>query len=459
MATAMATVSAAATGGRGWPFGMPDATEVDDHGYVMEEFLATGVATRLETVDGQPGGADGRWVTTQIDPRPFTTRFVVIRPREPSAANGAVVVNWQNVTAGIDVGRPTGREIWRGYTWVGITAQKVALTGLNGTTGLPDWDPERYGSLEHPGDPYAYAIFTAVARAVGCGRARRPVDPLDGLDVTTVIATGASQSASRLGSYINGAHQHEEFFDAFLPTVHWGVCPPPDEPRATVTATGDIVGTQRMRDDQGVPVLVVNSETEAWSMFPVRQPDTETYRFWEIAGGAHSGDRPIGQLEALLARDQVVRFGGLDAPNPTANTLDWSYVLDAALRGAARWAGDGTPPPSFDRIEMAYGDPLRSIERDELGGARGGLRLPEVDVPVAVQLGVNTAPDMLLKLSGERRPIPRDELRSRYGDADGYMRRYRDAAQRAVESGAVLADDLTELEGHGQQLASAAGLR
>jgi hypothetical protein len=52
-------------------------------------------------------------------------------------------------------------------------------------------------------------------------------------------------------------------------------------------------------------ILVVNSETEAWSMYPVRQPDSATYRFWEIAGGAHGGNRMMEDLPPVLGRDDV----------------------------------------------------------------------------------------------------------------------------------------------------------
>ena len=81
----------------------------------------------------------------------------------------------------------------------------------------------------------------------------------------------------------------------------------------------------------------------------------------------------MNELQTVLARDGVVLAGGLDAVNTTANTLDWSYVRDAALRAVVRWAHDGTPPPAFERIELTYGDPLTSIEHDHLGLARGGL--------------------------------------------------------------------------------------
>jgi hypothetical protein len=46
-------------------------------------------------------------------------------------------------------------------------------------------------------------------------------------------------------------------------------------------------GTRFIRDDLGIPIFVVNSELEASSYFPVRQEDTDTFRYWESAGICH----------------------------------------------------------------------------------------------------------------------------------------------------------------------------
>ena len=79
--------------------------------------------------------------------------------------------------------------------------------------GLRRMDPERYGDLHHPGDAFAYDIFTQVARGL-----RSPVelDPLDGLEVERVLAVGESQSAFTLTTYVNGVQPLTEQFDGFL---------------------------------------------------------------------------------------------------------------------------------------------------------------------------------------------------------------------------------------------------
>ena len=59
-------------------------------------------------------------------------------------------------------------------------------------------------------------------------------------------------------------------------------------------------GGNLLRDDLGVPVFVINSELEAIACYPVRQPDTDTFRHWEFRHQPHIGAghaRSSGQAE------------------------------------------------------------------------------------------------------------------------------------------------------------------
>jgi hypothetical protein len=49
------------------------------------------------------------------------------------------------------------------------------------------------------------------------------VDPMGGLKVGNLIATGASQSGARIVAYINGISPKERVFDAFLPLIIGGM--------------------------------------------------------------------------------------------------------------------------------------------------------------------------------------------------------------------------------------------
>ena len=103
----------------------------------------------------------------------------MLRPVDPTCFNHTVLLNWQNVSAGYEQRRPErGRALpglrlgWsqragdravRTTTWHGSS-------GAASARGMVDEDPERYGMLQHPGDPDSFDIFADAARVVGPGR-------------------------------------------------------------------------------------------------------------------------------------------------------------------------------------------------------------------------------------------------------------------------------------------------
>jgi hypothetical protein len=140
--SAVARGSGPVTGGKGWPFGSP--LNVAKYGCVLEEFLIEGVAQSYEPAPGTTIGLDGKWSVKPADTAEYRTRMYVVRPSDPARFNGVVVVNWQNVTAGVDLGAPSPHEMRNGYAWVGVTTQRVAIEGqpsltpgMADTKGLP----------------------------------------------------------------------------------------------------------------------------------------------------------------------------------------------------------------------------------------------------------------------------------------------------------------------------------
>ena len=210
-------------GSKGWVFGgtMVDLAAV---GYVEDEFFLDGTATRYRMVGGGDPGRDGRWDVEASEEAPYRTRIVVLRPEDPAAFNGTVLVCWNNVTAGYDGYSGDNAEILQGgYAHVAVTCQKAGAHGFDDTPqGLTTWDPERYGSISIPSDDYSFDIFTQAGRAVGPGRAREPVDPMGGLDVHWLVAYGASQSAGRLGTYVNAIQPLAGVYDGFILSLYFG---------------------------------------------------------------------------------------------------------------------------------------------------------------------------------------------------------------------------------------------
>ncbi len=375
----------------------------------------------------------------------------IVRPSEPDRFNGVVVVNWQNVTSGIDLGMPP-QEIYEGYAWVGVSAQRVSIAGqpsigkeFPATRGLPDADPERYGTLHHPGDQHSYDIFSQAARLLGPDRAPDGPDPLGDLVPRLVLASGGSQSAIRLGAYLNLAHQRDRVFDGFLLIGHWGMCSyPPDQ---TVmesfmpAGSGLTGGSSRIRDDSGTPILVLCSESEAPHMYPVRQPDTDTFRHWEMAGTAHAAGAALEAMaETMEGVELRANLGGI-----LNNQIDWDYVSDASLRHLVRWVAHGEAPPRFPLIDIEADERGRAVfARDAWGNATGGMRLPEIEAATGRHRGTNAA-GPAGALMGETIPFTAAELEGRYTDRAGYVAAYSTALDALMSAGLDVAPEADRL--------------
>lgn len=410
-------------------------------GYVCEEFLLEGTAVAYQHLgEGRPDAA-GRWAVDEIGEGAYRTRILVVRPTEADGFNGTVLLHWMNVSAGREIERPEDDELYRGYAWVGVSVQEVGLYGAPWgaggggrrapALGLIDADPERYSTLFHPGEAGSFSIFTQAARAVGPGRnpPNGAVDPLGGLDVQRVIATGGSQSAMRLASYINGIHPTDRAVDGFLLTVWEGRMPLIDE--------GPVALGMRsmLRNDLDVPVMIVNSEFEASQGAAVDMPDSNRLRVWEVTGTGHGHWRK--------PKLPVSSRGW--SPNP----VSWKPVERAAIRAMHRWVSGGEPAPSQLRIAKESDG---SILRDSLGIAQAGVRLPEISVPIGEYRGASFRTGFGA-LYGGFRPFTPHEIGALYPSRDIYRHAWELAVTQLIEAETMLAEDAQDARGRGRAIA------
>ena len=399
-------------------------------GYVESEYVATGTATCYRS-DAQPG--DGRWRLEPGDQAAFATRVVLRRPADPAAFSGTLVAEWLNVSSGQDSAPDwtyVSEEILRrGHAWVGVSAQYVGVEGglasvttELGSPGLKGNDPVRYAGLHHPGDAYAFDVFTQVAGAV------RGLVP--DLDVECLLAMGESQSAVALTTYVNGVHALAPTFDGFLIHSRGGVAAPLGE-RAKGLVMDEVLrgAPVKVRDDLDVPVHVVVTEGDLFdriAFLPARQPDTSTFRLWEIAGTSHADGFIIGDFEEVL---------GCEVP---VNRGQQAFVVRAALRHLDRWARGGDPPPAAPRLETTDD----GFVHDDNGNVRGGVRTPRVDAPVEVLSGRPwPGASVACRLFGSTIALPVARLQELYSDREAYLAAYTRAADAAISAGFLLAED------------------
>ena len=391
-------------------------------GYVEEEYFFSGEAERY-AADGELG-EDGRWEVTVAGTAPFTSRLVVAPCRSGRLQRrgpGRVVQRDQR-----DRRRPRGgysaEEILReGHVWVGVSAQVI---GARGPMGLVRSDPERYGSIVHPGEEYSFDIFTTGAQAVldPAGPA-----PLGALRPAKIIAAGFSQSASYLTAYLDAVHPVAGVFDGFL--VHGPLATAPG-----VDAIGSLM--PRIRTDLAEPTMLFVTETDltVYSYHAARQPDSDSVRTWEVAGAAHADAHLIEQVYGRA--DMVGACGGAINDGPHHQTLK------AALHHLMAWVVDGTPPPEAPRIEVREGPnaaPGVVIKRDERGNALGGLRTPPVDVPVAALSGDPIPGGAgFCSAFGSTTPFDEATLAELYPTHEAYVDAYTSSLEATVAAGFIL---------------------
>jgi hypothetical protein len=436
-------------GGAGAPFIASTFFDLAQVGYERAEFFLTGTAAAY--VNAGALGTDGRWTVAPAATAAYKTRIVVHRPCDPARFNGTVVVEWLNVSGGLDSAPDwiTGHtELVRsGYAWVGVSAQAVGVQGGPSPLGLPpmplkDIDPVRYATLVHPGDSFSYDIFSQAAQAI-----RRPAGtkPLADLEVAAVIGAGESQSAIRMVTYVNAVHPVARIYDGFLVHSRAGAAAPLSEDPLPPIAVPEGVP---IRTDLDVPVLTFQTETDLTLLNSVvaRQQDTARLRLWEVAGTAHAdtytvavggadlGDSPA-VADLVLTRKPVPIFD-LECPRPI-NSGPQHWVLKAALAALNDWVRRGAPPPIAPRLEVANG----AIVRDAHGNARGGIRTPQVDVPIATLSGDPQPGSLFASLFGSTEPFDREKLARLYPSHDAYTAAFHAATDRAVRAGFILPAD------------------
>src|ERR1035437_7440957 len=100
-------------------------------GYTQSEYFLSGNATGYEPVGAL--NSDGKWNVTPAPHADYKTRSVVYRPTVAAKFNGTVVVEWLNVSGGLDAGpdwiMAQNELIRQGYAWVGVSAQKAGIDG------------------------------------------------------------------------------------------------------------------------------------------------------------------------------------------------------------------------------------------------------------------------------------------------------------------------------------------
>ena len=368
-------------------------------GYEQAEYFISGTAHSYGSA--VPLTDDGKWSVTENGSAPFKTRIVVYRPTDPHTFDGTVSVEWLNVTGGLDSGAnwtmSHREQIREGMAWVGVTAQKIGIVGgsnkLVASQALLNADPVRYGSLEHPGDQFAYDIYSQAAQAVR----KDAATVLGGLTPKRLVAVGESQSAFYLTSYANALARSTEMFDGFLIHSRDGGAALFDGSNATRTSKAPCASAATSASlSSSSPPRAISCN---WATCTPDSPTPSTSATGQIAGASHydtyslsfgpKDDGTIGAdaafFDTMITTVNSPYPGIVDCAKPI-NAGGQTYVARAAVAAMNRWVTSGQASPAC----------ATAATRREVGGVRarwngnvvGGIRTPHVDAPIATLSGL-----------------------------------------------------------------------
>lgn len=425
------------------------------YGYTEQEFLVSGNAA---------GNMSGFPQKQPYPALPFTTRIVVRHPNDPRKSNGTVVLEWMNVSLqqDTDVDWLEGyRELLHdGFTYVGVSVQPTGVP-------LAAQDPVRYGQIHIPpyapnadtvspdqgGPSYGESIFSQIAHAL---KSLGGATVLGGTPARRIIAVGESQSAGRLSCYLLDAKPVDPVFDGFM--VDHGEC------------AGPTAGASTPFDYQPtVPTMFLDGMAESRP----GMHDTPDLRVWEIAGASHV-DAWIGAYgkaehnwdDTGMPQDYSQESAGnwgleggqggvcnlFTAQDPVrADELPQQYTHDTAFAALQTWITTGraptaTPPLKFDPNGTASPDGAGGgVDADQFGNPLGGVRVPQIQVPVAQYQGTCTVPEGQV-LIGTTRPFSDAQLQQLYPSFARYRSRMCRASLADISQGTLLSFDARDID-------------
>lgn len=309
-------------------------------------------------------------------------------------------------------------------------------------------------------------------------------NPLKGA-ISRTLASGKSQDGRFLKTFLlNGFNvaDHRRVFDGMhivvsaaglLPIMQTGTGPQssgdgaptfdnPDFPGVNdgPLTIGEIVGKVEARNEVPPKIMMVNSTTDYYSLRAslgrtgasgsADQPLPSNVRMYDITGGSH-----------------VITPQAPTCTLPPGR-LDWAPLSRALLLRLDAWASQNVEPPASQLmpLEAASSEPpalraptrfasavIQVPKRDSDGNAIGGVRLPDVAVPIGTNGGQNQPKTFTCMLVGSFSPFAatkadrektgdtRPSIEERYHSRDDYVNKVRVASQSLERQGLLLPED------------------
>jgi len=281
-------------------------------------------------------------------------------------------------------------------------------------------------------------------------------------DPVTGVTDGLLARARRAGTVPKFFHllTNSEYFNRAGSLVHTDVTgtrdvdPPPTSRIYMVASAPHITGTFPPGPYQD-PDFVGQADMNPLVYTPVIRALFAALDTWVVTGAAPPPSRYPRLSDGTLTSPEKAGW-----PHVPGFALPHSPMTTYRLDFGPGWARGlvAIEPP---RLGPAFVSLVPAV--DEAGNGRGGIRLPQVAVPLATHTGWNYrrpsigAPDRLASEIGSYLPLPktreerertgdgRSSIAERYAGRQAYLERIDAAARALVEERYLLADDLAAI--------------
>ena len=357
---------------------------------------------------------------------PYTTRLIIYRPKDLRKFSGNVV---------IEIIHPSGggsTPMWNYFNEVMSKSGDIYI-GVQHPRNfrwLQYHKPQRYAPLNCADFSQIWGMLSDAARVIKEGaipglaniKAKRAY--LTGYSFTGLIAT----SYAKQHHNVNRLDGNKPVFDGYPIGTGFGPMPPMDVP--VMIGANQYISYNDT--DEKIPTSSPSMQARKHRVDFDADGAMTRRRRYELAGFQHA---PGPEAESLAHKAQCAGssmgvYTNGQKVQQIIRTLTVVHFMKDCFATCMIGLSAELRHPRSPLIETANG----KLILDELGNAKGGLRFPEVQVPVATyQTGEREC-----RLRGWMIPFKPEKLREIYGSWDNYLLRFNEAVDELVRQRYIL---------------------
>ena len=205
-----------------------------------------------------------------------------------------------------------------------------------------------------------------------------------------------------------------------------------------------------MLRSRNAAIVATQSQTDYRDARQAYRADSDAaddrYRYYEAAGPAHvvveqtTSDADAADTHAAGGTTLVEDYATCRA-GARLSSFPGRYLLDAGFAQLEGWVRNGTVPPHAPLIQATGTAPALVTVLDGNGNGVGGVRAPELDVPVATFTESTGSASLNCSLSGQVIGFDRARQRSLYPTTLDYLARFAGDAVTVAQQGFLTPDD------------------